>query len=399
MPHQRSRDILTILLKRIRLWPVIGLIGARQTGKSVLLRELFQPEVRERYVSLDAKVQRDRAQSSPDAFSEIGRKGRMLIVDEIQKAPDLFDALKLRVDENRRPGMYVISGSTEFSKMTGIRESLTGRIGILHLYPLTLGELCGRPTGRYFARKIAARAHITLADFDRKMVRGGMPGMCFLRSDAEYRAACDMWLETTCYRDLAQVKGKGFDGALATDILTTLARAPEPTVTAVARELRRDSRMIQRYLDAFEVILVLIKLAPHPAGVGKPHYLFCDVGLAGHMGAARDTLLRTHLLHEALAVLENGGLGRPQLKYYRNAKTSRVPLVLEWSRVRGSPQGLAIHFFDGEGAAAREISALKAFSARLSGPLRLLLLTHTGETYFERVASPAREIEVHPLRG
>jgi predicted AAA+ superfamily ATPase len=395
MPHQRPRALLDILLKRTQLWPVVGVVGPRQSGKSVLLREIFAPLVEGEYRTLDSLRLREKATRSPESFAELLLDGRPLIIDEIQKSPDLFDAIKLHVDQNRRPGMYVISGSTEFSKLTGIRESLTGRIGVLHLYPMNLSELHQRALGSYFVvtTKHKGTPPISMSDFDRKLERGGMPGLCFMRDEAEFRLSCDAWLDTTCHRDLQQVRGRGLDGGLALAILEKVATAPEPTAPVIARALRRDARIIQRYLDALEAVLVLHKLAPHAAGVGKPHYLLCDSGLAAHLGASRETQIRTHLLSESLAAFENAGLGKPWLQYYRNAKTSRVPIVLSWPGGRKATPSVAIQFYDGESPGTKDMASLTAFAAKLKDPMRLLFLTQSAE------CSREGSVEIWPLRG
>lgn len=387
------------MAKRLRLWPVVGVIGVRQCGKSTLLRDLFHPDTPHFYATMDSLSQKGRASRSPESFCELNDDKQTLIIDEVQKVPDLFDAIKLHVDENRRPGMYVISGSTEFSRLTGVRESLTGRIGLVRLYPLTLAELFSKNCGHYFVKNERVTASISLSDFEKKTAKGGMPGLCFLRSRDEYDAACAMWLETTCYRDLQQVSGGRFDGALALEILSYLAQLSEPTAHAVAQKLRRDTRVIQRYLDAFEAILAVIKLAPHEAGVGKNHYVLCDCGIANYLGASRETVLRTHALIEALATLENEGLGRPLIKYYRNQKTSFVPIVLDWAGRRNVPNTLAIHIYDGETAERRELMALTAFGSKLDKPTRLLLLNHSKQSYFEKVGKKGGALEIHPLRG
>lgn len=298
---------------------------------------------------------------------------------------------------SRRPGMYLVSGSTEFSKLTGVRESLTGRIGLLHLYPLVLSELYGRQTGQHYLKKGTFQAQVLLAEFDKKITLGGMPGMCFLHSEQEFQATCNTWLETTCYRDLTQIRRRNLSGDLALEILFSLAQASEPTLNALSKKLRRDARVIAPYLDAFTAIFVLHKLEAHSAGVGKTHYLFCDSGIAHHLGSTRDTLLRTHLLNEILAGFENAGWGRPLIKYYRNQKTSFIPLVFDWAQGKNHPSNMAVHYFDGEGIERREILALQAFSARTDNRYRLLLLTQTTTSCTEKTKNSP--VEIHPLRG
>lgn len=131
MPHQRPRQITPLLLKRLRLWPVLGVVGARQTGKSVLLRELIAPRIRAAYFTMDSKTQRNRATRSPESFTKIGTLGKTQILDEVQKVPDLFDAMKFHVDSQRRPGMFLINekprNTFRKSSATCIRKFLGNR--------------------------------------------------------------------------------------------------------------------------------------------------------------------------------------------------------------------------------------------------------------------------------
>ncbi len=403
MAHERPRIILPTLIKRLKLWPVLGIVGVRQSGKSVLLRDLLLPKIHGKYRTLDSITERARAESSPESFTEpddggSSKKGRIQIIDEVQKVPDLFDSLKLHVDQNRRPGMYIVSGSTEFSKLTGIRESLTGRIGILRLYPLCLNELYENAAfGSYWIQALTPtreiRASLSLEGFDRKLERGGMPGLCFIRNPQEFSASSDMWLETTCYRDLQQVRVGKFDGSLGQAILGQVARLAEPTAAVIARAVKRDARVVTRYLNAFEAILVLHRIDPYPSGVGKSLYSLCDVGLASHLGASRESLFRTHLLYEALATFEASGLVRPQVYYYRNEKTSRVPLIFDWQGRKGAPRSIALQYHDSESLHARDLSSLLAFADRSDWSGRLLMLTQTKTSYIEG------KVEILPLRG
>jgi uncharacterized protein len=397
MPHERPRVILHTLLKRLKLWPVVGIVGVRQSGKSVLLRKLLLPKIAGRYTTMDSLTLRSRAEASPEGFTELDQK-QLQIIDEVQKVPNLFDSIKLHVDENRRPGMYVISGSTEFSKFTGIRESLTGRIGILRLYPLNLNELYYKnELGFYWTCPITrakeVQASISLENFELKLNRGGMPGFCFIRNDLEFAASCDMWVETTCYRDLQQVQLGKLEGSLGQALLSEIARQTEPTAATLAKALRKDARVISRYLQAFEAILVIHRLEPHPTGVGKPIYTLCDVGIASHLGASRENLIKTHLLLEALTLFEAQGFGRPKVYYYRNEKTSRIPLVFDWQEKKSAPVSIAVQFQDSESLATRDFSSLHAFSKRAQWKGRLLMFSQTTRSYLEG------SVEVVPLRG
>lgn len=256
---------------------------------------------------------------------------RPLIVDEIQKAPDLFDAIKARVDERRIPGKYLVSGSTEFSQKTGIRESLTGRIGLFRLYPLTLAETEETPFSNPWVKgPLPRKKYLSPSVLWRRVLQGGMPGICFLRSAEERQAAFDGWLETTCYRDLQQVKGRTLSGDLAMTVLSTLSKLQEPTLSEISGALRCDARKIKGHLDALEGLFVVVSLSPHGLGVGKTHYYFCDSGLCHHLGGDDRMSLKTWLLNECLAQCEYSG-AKARVFHYRSSRKSVVDLVVEQS--------------------------------------------------------------------
>ena len=122
MPHQRPRELLGLIEKRLSHFPIVGVLGARQTGKSTLLRELLEERRRIRYVTLDREESRTLAARQPSLFLERLEAPEIdtVCIDEIQKVPVLFDTLKAEVDERKRPGRFAISGSIEFSRKTEI---------------------------------------------------------------------------------------------------------------------------------------------------------------------------------------------------------------------------------------------------------------------------------------
>jgi len=396
MPHQRLRQIIPVIQKRLKLWPVLGLIGVRQSGKSTLLRELLAPKLELNYETLDSKTTRSLAENSPDSFCE-PIPGRIKVIDEVQKVPDLFDAVKLHVDRSRRSGSYILSGSTEFSQFTGIREALTGRIGILELFPFNLSEISGKELGRYWLGRAKCSATVSQADFLRKLGKGGMPGFFHLRDESEYESAAQLWLETTCFRDLARVMKRDLDGDLALAILTEVALSERPMASEIARRLNKDARVISRYLEGFRSILVLKRINPHPSGTGKPEYFLVDSGLCKYLGGSEQQCLKTHVLIEALSTFENQGEQRPQVTYYRSSKASSVPFVFEWKNKR---KLLAVQISNSEAPRKSEVAALLAFRRRVEslgpGPVgdqRFVILTPALESHL------GRDFEIQPLRG
>lgn len=333
MPHQRSRHLLPQALKRLKLWPVLGVLGPRQVGKSTLLRDLLANELASvAYLTLDLKELQDRANRAPDSFLAERREMKQvktLILDEVQKAPPLFDAVKADVDARRIPGKYILSGSTEFSRKTGIREALTGRIGILRLYPMTVSECIQGSFTAPWTGKIPDAPTSTEAERAAYLERGGMPGICFLRSAEERAASFETWLDTSCFRDLQQIRSGRIDGQIARDILSTIATLEVPTLAEIASRLRMDARRIRVHLEALQALFILHRIDPHPAGVGKEEYLIFDSGVANHLGASLHQRLRIWAINECIAQHEYSGTFPLRLRYYRSPKKSRLDLVIE----------------------------------------------------------------------
>src|SRR5437879_629568 len=132
------RHIAVRLLAGLRRAPVILLQGARQTGKSTLVRWLARGRHRAEYLTLDDAVTLAAAQRDPAGFLA-GFPGPV-ILDEIQKAPGLMPAIKLAVDRDRRPGRYLLTGSANVMALPQISESLAGRIELHVLWPFSEGE-------------------------------------------------------------------------------------------------------------------------------------------------------------------------------------------------------------------------------------------------------------------
>ena len=117
-------------------YPVVTLTGPRQSGKTTLVKSIF-PDWG--YVSLEEPDMREFASIDPRGF--IGAYPRHYILDEVQRAPDLFSYIQTHVDDLGEPGVYVLTGSSNFGLMEGISQSLAGRVAILELLPFSFSEL------------------------------------------------------------------------------------------------------------------------------------------------------------------------------------------------------------------------------------------------------------------
>src|SRR5690242_13278622 len=117
MPHLRPRFATQLIEKLSKLWPVIGVIGMRQSGKTTLVQKLLNVS---QVISFDDLAIREEAQHSPGTLLE--KLPTPVVLDEVQKAPAIFDAIKLKVDRKKVPGSYYLTGSSAFSSKIGIRE-------------------------------------------------------------------------------------------------------------------------------------------------------------------------------------------------------------------------------------------------------------------------------------
>ena len=167
--------------------PVVVVTGARQTGKTSLLRRLFPAH---QFVSLDLPSEAEQAEKDPQAF--LRRFPGPVILDEAQYAPTLFRHLKAEVDRARsRNGRFLLTGSQKFTLMRGVTESLAGRAAILDLETLALAEIRGRP-----------------ANLDGLMLRGGFPEL-HANPDIDAPAFYASYLATYLERDVRTLAAVG----------------------------------------------------------------------------------------------------------------------------------------------------------------------------------------------
>jgi|SRR3989339_169855 len=131
----RKRWLENKLVKLVKTRPVVYIGGARQTGKTSILKHTF-PKIR--YVSFDNPTERIRALEDPKGFLEA--ISTPVILDEIQYVPELMIYIKMNVDNRRKPGMYMLTGSQQYTLLKGLSESLAGRVGILNLRPFSARE-------------------------------------------------------------------------------------------------------------------------------------------------------------------------------------------------------------------------------------------------------------------
>ena len=180
-----ERDIEPLLLQRAATRPVVVLTGARQTGKTSLMRRLFP---KHDYVTLELPSEAEQAERDPGSF--LARHPPPLVVDEVQYAPGLFRHLKAAVDRDRgRTGAFLLTGSQPLGLMKSVSDSLAGRAAVVELEPLTFGEAG------------AAHPHLAVETF---LVRGGFPEL-YENPDIDSEGFLRSYVATYLERDLRQL--------------------------------------------------------------------------------------------------------------------------------------------------------------------------------------------------
>lgn len=330
--HLRTRHIIDILKKKARMLPIVGVLGPRQVGKSTLLRDLLAAKQEIPYFTLDRPELLREVKSKPEAFilNQSNDLLNPIIIDEAQKAPKLFDVLKVLADERRTRGIIYITGSVDFSKVSGVRETLTGRIAIARLYPMTIAELSNRPLYHRLSDPNAP-SPATSREVESWIERGGMPAICKFNDPTERSTLISEWLQAVCYRDLLQLKGTRYDGSQAYDLLELIARNPEHSQADLARQLGVDSRLVAKYLAAFEALYIVHRVRPYKArlGSGFDRFYIFDAGVAAHLGASRKTRYTILLLNEICAQAEYSGAKRIEIYYYALRGRTKFDLLVK----------------------------------------------------------------------
>jgi hypothetical protein len=242
---------------------VVLISGARQAGKSTLVRIVAGDRLAERR-DLDRAQDRAAALTDPVGFVD---SPELLVIDEIQRAPELLLAIKASVDEDPRPGRYLLTGSSRLFGMVAAPDALPGRMETVELWPFSQGEIDGAPDG--FIDAIFAlgpdlrhESAVTRADYAARIARGGLPEAA-ARTDARRRERFfDAYVQSLIDRDVRQLADIQRKGRLRT-LIRLLATRAGTIIAAGALEstLGLSRPTVARYLQVLEEIF-LVKRIP-----------------------------------------------------------------------------------------------------------------------------------------
>ena len=343
-----SRHLTTGLLHALKDSPITLLIGARQVGKSTLCQAIAGHDHPARYVTLDDPTLQAAALSDPPGFLE--SFDGPVVLDEIQRAPQLFNALKMDVDRKRRPGRYLLTGSANVLLLPNLSESLAGRVEVLTLWPLSQGEIEGREEG-FMDRVFGAAplsgppSHAPRGETLSRLMRGGYPEAVRRTDPARRQAWFRSYLLTLLQRDvkdLAQIEGL----AALPRLLSLLAARTATSVNYadLARVVGLPVSTLKRYLVLFETLFLIRTVPAWSNNLSKrliktPRLVFVDTGLLSHLIGATIARLQMEPMHSGpllenfvtMEMLKQAGWSRqhPEVFYFRTHTGQEVDVVLE----------------------------------------------------------------------
>lgn len=331
------------------LFPVLLVTGARQVGKTTLLRELCEPE--RSYVTLDDPLVLGLARDDPALFLQ--RFSPPLLIDEIQYAPELLPYIKMAVDGERHPGMFWLTGSQPFHLMRGVSESLAGRVAIVQLLGFSRREALGKgaetvpsflPASDVLETLRASSSPLDVRRLYSLIWRGSFPAI-----SANPQMSRDLffgsYLQTYVQRDVRDLTRVGDESAFLRFLRAAAARTGQLlNVTDLARDADVAPNTAKSWLSILEASGLIYLLQPWHSNVTKrliktPKLYFLDTGLCAYLtqwsspetleaGAMSGAIFETWVLLELLKSYWHQGRQVP-FYYFRNKDQREIDLLIE----------------------------------------------------------------------
>jgi predicted AAA+ superfamily ATPase len=371
---------------------VVVVLGARQVGKSTLVEGIARQEHPAAIVSLDDQALREGAQADPTGF--VADLDTPVVIDEVQRAPDVLLAIKRRVDGDRRPGQFLLTGSANILTAPRIADALTGRAEYYRLWPFTQGELRGVretfiPTlfdGRFPQVTEAPVGRRPLAPM---LVAGGYPE-ARVRTGRRRVHFFESYVDTIMQRDLSSI-AHVHDQANVRRLLEALASTSGSLLNynGLSADLGVPASTLRSHTDLLETLFLIRRLAPWHHNllsrvIKTPKVHVADSGLLAHLIGANETrverdgpvagmLLETFVAMELLRQAE--WQHEPvRLFHYRDRDGGEIDVILE--RRDGTAIGVEVKAAASVGSS--DFRGLRRVREALGDTFRAGVLLYTG---------------------
>ena len=321
------RSIEPQLLEALENMPAVALLGPRQVGKSTLAHKIAEVYSQKPKLLLDLESEFDRTKlTNPEAYlSQFGN--HLIIIDEVQRQPELFSTLRVLIDQRKRAGEraghFLLLGSASRDLLQQSSESLAGRIRYMELSPFQLNELPEEP-------------------LEKRWLRGGYPDSFLASSDLESWNWRSDFIETYVERDIPQIGFRVSSSRMRTfwKMLAQL-QGQQINLSMLGKALEVSHTTVRNYLDILSELFMVRELPPWSGNTRKrllksPKVYIRDSGLLHCLTMITD--LNTLLGHPLVGfswegfVLESilSNLGNQwQASYYRTAEQTEIDLILE----------------------------------------------------------------------
>lgn len=348
-----KRNIEDKLYDSLNSFPVLILTGARQVGKTTLLRNL-KTKRKYTYISLDNPIDRILAKSDPELFLE--KYGYNLIIDEIQYATELLPYIKIKVDEERirnktsSNGMYILIGSQMFVMMKNVSESLAGRASVLNLFGLSMNEILKEkdiPFLPIFGNvKIKEnKKRLDLNKLFETILRGEFPEL-LINKNIDTQEFYASYLQTYLERDIRylitikdEIKFLKFLSSIA------VRTGQELVYEDISKEVEVDIKTIKNWISILRSSGIIYLLQPYSNNaikriIKRPKVYFMDTGLACFLAKYIDSntllasafsgsIFETYIVSEIIKTyINNGRYPDLYLYYYRDSNKKEIDMII-----------------------------------------------------------------------
>ena len=370
---------------------VVLVTGARQSGKSTLVGLVAKGRNAE-WRNLDTATTRGAAIADPAGFVD---SAELMVIDEIQRAPELLLAIKEEVDTDPRPGRYLLTGSARVLGLRGLPDTLPGRTETIELWPLSQGEI-DDTSDRFVdvvfeqGEALTHESALTRQDYAERLVRGGFPEALARTNPRRRERFFDSYLADLVARDVSQLSEIERTAEMRALIRLLAARSGQLlVVNALGSDARLPASTVHRYVALLEEVF-LIKRIPawsrnvSTRAIGTPKLAFVDSGIAANLvGEDTRSLLRPGgqfgPLLEGFVLMElarqlTWSSQRVELFHYRTKDKVEVDAVLE--NRRGRVVGIEIKA--ASTVAAGDFRGLRHLAERIGGDFIAGIVFYTG---------------------
>lgn len=389
-----ARTLKSNIENGLKIFPVVLINGARQSGKSTIAKELINEGKLRNYISLDDPLTLSALLASPVSF--LDRLAVGTVIDEIQRASEIFTSIKYVVDKDRVNGRFLLTGSANILLLPKLSDSLAGRINLNTLRPLSQGEIEGKREDFIdwlFGDDLDLFKVKPCRDLFERVVRGGYPKPVFENyNEIDTELWYKDYLQTLLIRDVRDVADIEQIGAMPLLLKALSGRVGNVlNYTDLSRTLENlNAKTLSRYIQLLQT-LYLVEIIPAWYSnytkrlIKSPKVYMSDIGFAMYLlgvnseGLEKNRILFGNLLENFVILEIQKQLGwnrkQPQLYYLRTSDGQEIDIVLE----DRTGKLVAIEVKASSSFDPKDLNAIKDFRKAVGDKFHRGIIFHTGQ--------------------